>query len=138
MVEETPLRGNIQLLFSDKESAGVTGVIANVMSSIVGAAGIGGFKGIGGHFNRQNNLLFEQVIPSQIAMKRIDSEKIVHMTYCPEIIPYYPELSFLLPKVLKNSAKKEEEEEFKRLWNLRLEKILIAGSITPNKLIKMH
>ena len=57
--DQLPERGEIQVDFRDAQEEGVTGVIAAVIGLITGAAGIGGFKGIAGHFTRRNLLDFE-------------------------------------------------------------------------------
>jgi len=56
--DELPERGAIRIEFRDQAEAGVTGVIANVVSQITGAAQRSGFKGIAGRFDRRDLLVF--------------------------------------------------------------------------------
>ena len=51
--DSLPERGNIRVEFSKAFAEGTTGVIANIVGLLTGAAGEGGFKGIGGRFDRR-------------------------------------------------------------------------------------
>jgi hypothetical protein len=134
--DETPVRGDIELLYLKSESEGVTGVIATVMGSIVGASGVGGFKGLGGQFARNNRVHFNQKITSNVAMRRIDTNKLVNIDYHPEIVSGDPRTSPLLSKILSEQATPNDMSEFQRCWNQRLEKILALGS-QKSELIKI-
>jgi hypothetical protein len=46
--DETPQRGQISVALSESIDRGVAGVIGSVAGLLTGAAGIGGFKGLGG------------------------------------------------------------------------------------------
>lgn len=124
---ETPIRGSFQLLFKEDESVGVTGVISTIMGSILGASGIGGFKGLGGQFARNNRVLYNQSISSQVAILRTDTNAIVYLDYHPELIPLHQETSQLLSKILNDQATLSEKSTFQKLWNQRLEAILRVG-----------
>ena len=58
--DELPERGEIQVDFRDAQEEGTTGVMAAIVGMITGAAGVGGFKGIAGHFSRRNLLDFDE------------------------------------------------------------------------------
>lgn len=126
--DELPVRGNFEILFSENEAEGVTGVISNVMGAIIGANGIGGFKGLAGQFARNNRLHYDQTISCKVAIKRLDNNQMVNISYHPEIIPSAKEVSPLLSKIISKQANDLEIKEFKTLWNQRLEKILSLGS----------
>lgn len=126
-VDEIPIRGNHQILFSSAENEGVTGVVSNIMGTIVGSSGVGGFKGLGGQFSRNNHLHFNQVLSSSVSMKRLDTNQIINIDYHPELIPSSKEMSPLLSKILSFTAAESEKLEFQNHWNQRLEKILNAG-----------
>src|SRR5699024_1590783 len=53
-----PERGAIAVHMPTPETDGTTGVVAQVLTLITGAAAQGGFKGIGERFNRQGLLSF--------------------------------------------------------------------------------
>ena len=133
---EIPIRGNFKLHFSTDEAEGVTGVIANIMGTILGAAGVGGFKGLGGKYYRNNKILFNQILKSKVEIVRIDNNQSVRIDYFPEIIPSSDATSPLLSKILSNSATDLEKLTFQNLWNQRLEKILSIG-FDKNNLIKI-
>ena len=56
--EELPQRGQIAVNLPDHENCGVSGVIASVAGMLTGAAGEGGFKGLGGQHVRRGLLRF--------------------------------------------------------------------------------
>ena len=70
--KDTPIRGNIRVAFRDDQGSGVTGVIANVVSQITGAAGDGDFKGLAGKFKRNGLLSFKAGIEGAIRFERVD------------------------------------------------------------------
>ena len=49
--DSLPERGNIRVEFSKAGTEGTAGVVANVAGMLTGAAGEGGFKGLGGRFD---------------------------------------------------------------------------------------
>ena len=61
-----PERGGIRVELRDSMLAGVTGVIANVVSLFTGATQDTGFKGIAGRFDRRGVLFLGVAIPGQI------------------------------------------------------------------------
>ncbi|MEW6131981.1 MAG: hypothetical protein AB1591_02280 [Pseudomonadota bacterium] len=120
-----PERGNIRVELGAAQDEGVTGVIANVASLLTGAAGEGGFKGLGGKFGRRNLLLFG--IGSGIEMKctRMDTGAAVSVAYHPEVVPPPPELPPLMQKLLTGEASADERAQFGTLWQMRVKRILI-------------
>ena len=56
--DNLPIRGEILVNFRDKQVDGATGVIANVLRLITGASDTGGFKGLDGHYHRDELLDF--------------------------------------------------------------------------------
>jgi hypothetical protein len=74
--DELPERGEIQVDFSAAQDAGGVGVTAAVVGLITGAAGIGCFQGIAGHFSRRHLLGFEELDqPGEIRITRRDNGK---------------------------------------------------------------
>ena len=72
---ETPVRGEIFVSFSEDSSEGVAGVIANVLSHITGATESLGFKGLNGNFVRHDLMQFNAEISSSIKLQRLDTGK---------------------------------------------------------------
>jgi formylmethanofuran dehydrogenase subunit E len=132
---ETPIRGNIKVEMRGKKSDGVVGVIANVVSYITGAKEEDGFKGLGGVFARNNLLFFNAKSKGEIRFTRLDTGKIVDVSYDLGNL-YLPELdSALMQKALQNRATKEETELFGKQWQARVKEILLKHK---EKAIKIH
>ena len=56
--DEIPERGNVAVALRESLDSGVAGVIGSVAGLLTGAAGAGGFKGLGGRHSRRNLLQF--------------------------------------------------------------------------------
>lgn len=120
-----PERGNLRVEFGAAQADGVNGVIANVAGLITGAAGEGGFKGLGGKFSRRNLLLFGLGKGIELRFTRLDTSTSVDVSYHPEIVPPPPELPGLMQKLLAGEASADERAEFGKLWQMRVKRILI-------------
>jgi hypothetical protein len=129
--DSTPQRGGIRVEFGTSQSDGVSGVIAAVAGLLTGAAGEGGFKGIGGRFVRRDLLAFAARNDSEVHFTRLDSGVRVAVTYHPETVPASPELQGLMPKLLAGSASDTERAAFGRLWQMRVKRILIDHCDDP-------
>lgn len=120
-----PERGGIRVELKAAQADGVAGVTAAVAGLLTGAAGEGGFKGLGGRYSRRNLLLFAAAVDAELCFARLDSGARVVVAYHPEVVPAPPELQELMPKRLAGTASAAEETEFGRLWQLRVKRILI-------------
>lgn len=129
--DELPERGAVRVLFRDDMTSGVTGVMGNVAGLLTGAAGPGGFKGIGGRFDRRSLLVFGAGIESDVRFERVDGGGGVDAAFRAEIVPPAPEMRALMPKVLSGGAAPEEQREFGRLWQERVKRILIDHADDP-------
>jgi hypothetical protein len=123
--DELPVRGAIQVAFRDGQADGVTGVIANVVGLLTGAAQSGGFKGIGGKFDRRNLLHFNAGITGEIRFTRLDTGIHVETTYHPEWVSSSPGMKELMQKAMMGIADAEELNRFGLLWQDRVKRILI-------------
>jgi len=103
--DEVPVRGNIKIEMQQRQDEGVCGVTANVISFITGASGSGGFKGVGG-------------------LSRIDTGKSVTVSYDPSSIPGSPQMQEMMQKTFSGTATKEEENDFHKMWQGRVELVL--------------
>lgn len=130
-----PERGAIRVQFRDDIATGTTGVIANVASLLTGAAGPGGFKGIGGRFDRRHLLAFNADLKTEVRFERADTGRGVDMSYRAEIVPPAPAMKALLPKVASGAATPEENHEFARLWQDRVRRILIDNRDNPELIV---
>lgn len=131
---ELPKRGDIKVEFADKQSDGVTGVISNVVSNITGATFDSGFKGIAGNFDRRNLMFFEREINSNIRFSRRDTGKKVDVFYNISDISMSERLQELMKKSISKNASIEEQKEFGKLWQQRVENIFL----NMDKVIKIE
>lgn len=125
---ELPVRGAIKVEFGGDQADGVTGVIANVVGLLTGAAQSGGFKGIGGKFDRRNLLHFNAAIGGDIRFTRIDTGTSVETTYHPELAPPSPGMKDPMQKTMAGIASPEERREFGQLWQDRVKRILLDNT----------
>lgn len=136
--DELPVRGAIKVEFRDGQADGVTGVIANVAGLLTGAAQSGGFKGIGGKFDRRNLLHFNTGIMGEIRFSRMDTGASVEVSYHPEIVPPAEAMKGLMQKTMAGIASAEDRREFGQHWQERVKRILVdnadnADLITINR-----
>jgi len=124
-----PERGNVKVEMLESEEAGVTGVISNVIGFIVGANGKGGFKGIQGHFSRNNLLGFDVPMQGEVKLTRLDNQQSVTLRYDPASIPPESSMQALMGKSIQGVATKEEQKVFGTLWQERVEKILLSTNL---------
>jgi len=127
--EEIPQRGNIQIEMNSLETEGVTGVIATIIAFITGASGAGGFKGIQGKFSRDNLLNYNADISAEVKLTRLDTQKSVSLSYNPSSISSDAMMQPLMAKSLQGIASKEEQKHFGKLWQQRVEKILLSTEL---------
>jgi len=136
--EQIPVRGQIRIEFKEDLLDGVVGVIANVFSHITGATNKSGFKGINGQFIRHSLMAFNSHITSSVRLTRIDNQDSIELIYSPSLIPASQEQQDLFKLILLNKADAEQKQEFGRLWQERVVKILTApvlenGILTVNR-----
>lgn len=123
--DQLPERGGIRVELRRKDSDGVAGVVANVASLLTGAGGPGAFKGLGGRFDRRQSLLFEAEIQAEMRFTRLDSMQAVDTAVNLQGVPSAARTSELLPKCLGGSASPAEQQEFRQLWQARVQAVLL-------------
>ena len=117
-------RGEILVEFNERQTEGVAGVIANVITNITGACTNNGFKGIAGNFDRNYLLKFEQELNGASArFTRTDSKQSVDVIYNPSSIQFHPSMQALMQKCVQGQASSLERVEFGKLWQQRVEDI---------------
>jgi len=132
--DSLPVRGQIKVEFKNSVDEGVTGVISNVISQISGATKETGFKGIAGQYIRHSLMDFNVDIEGLIRFTRIDTGKSVEVIYNP-FIPPKPEMQGLMQKSISGQASDTEKDEFGKLWQARVEEILIDNFDNPEVVI---
>jgi len=132
-----PQRGSVRLAMREDETDGVTGVIGNVIAFILGANGAGGFKGIQGKFSRNNLVSYRVPMAGEVTMTRIDTDTRVTLSYNPSMVPADPMMKPLMGKCLQGMATKEEKQMFGKLWQQRVEAILLSPALW-DEMITIH
>ncbi|MCM8594842.1 hypothetical protein [Accumulibacter sp.] len=130
-----PERGGLRVEFRDDRLAGATGVVANVVGLLTGATADGGFKGIGGHFDRRNLLFFGVSLPGQMRVTRTDTHAAVDVSVRLDRVASDPRMPALLPACLHGTATAEELALFRSLWQARVERLLIDHADDPDVII---
>ena len=123
---ELPERGGVRIDFAEPVDAGVTGVIASVLTLLTGAAQQAGFKGIGGHFVRRDLQRFGVELPLSLRFTRLDSGKSVDAAAELARVPPHPEASALLGPCLRGQADADARRRFGELWQERVARILLG------------
>ena len=123
--DEIPERGNIAVTLRESLDSGVAGVIGSVAGLLTGAAGAGGFKGLGGRHSRRNLLQFGVAGSGVRACKRLDTNAAVDCTLRLEMVPADPRLGSLLGAILNGTANPDDTCQFANLWQERIAHILI-------------
>jgi hypothetical protein len=123
---ELPQRGSIHVSMKDSEDNGVTGVICNVISFISGANGAGGFKGLNGNMARNNLVSYDVPMDGEVKLTRVDTNESVTLSYNSSMIPADPMMQPLMGKAMQGLASEDEKKEFGRLWQARVENILLS------------
>ncbi len=137
--DELPERGDIQIDFREAQEDGVAGVMAAVIGLITGAAGIGGFKGIAGHFSRRHLLNFEEIgLAGEIGFTRRDSDQRISAALHLEHVAPDPRTGPLLQRLLAGERDPVVAEVFATLWQDRVRRILIDHAEDPNLVSLVH
>lgn len=133
-----PERGNIAIQMPSPENEGTTGVVAQVLTLITGAAAQGGFKGIGGRCARNGLLSFAEhsgelsgFHGGTIRFERLSTGAAVLVTFDANIIPADPSQRERIQAVAQNRETPEQQAEFARLWQVRVRKILLEHAEDP-------
>jgi hypothetical protein len=123
-----PERGNIRVDLRAPQDAGTSGVVGAVLGLITGAAGEGGFKGLGGQHVRRDLLRYGVRIEADTRFTRTDTGAAVLVDYHPEATPPAPEMPPLMARVIGGVASEHERAEFARLWQDRVRRILLQAA----------
>lgn len=123
--DEVPVRGQVAVALHETLDSGVAGVIASVATLLTGAAGEGGFKGLGGLHSRRGLLKFGYSGIAGIAFRRLDTNATVDCFFRPNSVPADPRLGELLPTVIQGSANAAQTKLFGELWQDRVRRLLL-------------
>jgi hypothetical protein len=129
--DAVPRRGDLRVELREPMEEGVTGVIGNVAALITGAAGDGGFHGIGGRFVRRDRLAFGVAMEPQLRFTRLDSGAAAGVAARADRVPGDPRLRQLMPRCVMGEASEEELTLFGSLWQERVRRLLLEHADDP-------
>ena len=124
--DAVPQRGSIAVDLRQTLASGTTGVVANVLGQLTGAASSGGFAGLDGRFVRRDLMHFGVAIASEIRFTRTDTGQAVLAQCHLHNAPAHPRTKPLMQACLSGSATRAEQQEFAQLWQARVEQLLLA------------
>jgi hypothetical protein len=126
-----PVRGQVRVELRDDLSSGTTGVVAAVLGLVIGAAGEGGFKGLGGRFARNGLVTGGVAMAGEVRLTRLDTGAQVELTYQAQSVPPDPVMLPLMQRVTKGEADADERRVFAGLWQDRVRRLLIEHADDP-------
>ncbi len=129
--DETPRRGELRVELREAQDEGVTGVIASVAGLITGAAGDGGFKGLGGRHGRRGLLEFDRPMRGQMRITRLDTGKSVEVSHNAQAVARPPALGALLQGALAPDAGAPARQAFGSAWQGWVRAMLIDHADDP-------
>jgi hypothetical protein len=133
--DSLPERGNIRVELRAPQDVGTAGVVGGVLGLITGAAGDGGFKGLGGHHVRRDLLRFGAGLDADARLIRLDTGAAVLLDYHPEAVSPAPRVAPLMARVVGGVADDQERAEFARLWQDRVRRILLQHAADPTLVV---
>ncbi|SDH70676.1 MULTISPECIES: hypothetical protein [unclassified Nitrosomonas] len=130
--DELAERGAIAVHMPAPEYEGTTGVIAQVLTLLTGAAADNGFHGIQGHFKRKGLLSFADRREGEaIFFKRLDTGASVAVELDVSLIPGDPEQSGRLMAILQDRADDSQRSAFANAWQARVRRLLLEFADDP-------
>jgi hypothetical protein len=125
-------RGGIAVHMPAPESEGVTGVTAQVLTLLTGAASDNGFHGIQGRFKRKGLLSFaERREGEAITFTRVDTGKSVAVSLNVSPVPGDPAQGARLAAILQDRADDEQRTAFADAWQDRVRRLLLEFADDP-------
>ena len=120
----TPQRGQVQVTVASQPDAFANGPLAQIIGYVTGAAGVTGFKGIAGRFNRQNLLHFDaNATPfGSVTFTRVDTGASVRITAFGERIPGEPDMAPNMRAALAGDA--AAAKRFQASWARRVKAVI--------------
>ena len=126
---QMPRRGELRVELREAQDAGVAGVIASVAGLVTGAAGPGGFHGLGGQHVRRGLLEFGKAMRGQMRVTRVDTGRSVEVSHHPEVVPR--PLGTLLQAALAPGADDGARQAFATVWQSWVRTMLIEYADDP-------
>lgn len=129
-----PERGGVRVELPDPATEGVSGVIGSVIGMITGAAGEGGFHGIGRRFDRRDLLTYGSG-GGEVRISRVDTGAAVRVSVRAELVPGDPRLRELMMRCVSGTATPDQAEQFGSLWQDRVRRLLVEHGDDPQVVV---
>ena len=129
--QETPLRGNIRVEMRDAVDSEVTGVIGNVIGLITGAAGNGGFKGIGGRFKRNGLMAYGVEQTPTVRFTRLDTGQSIGADFDATVVPPDQAQGPLMQALMSGEASSDDMNRFGDVWQQRVGVMMTSPELWP-------
>ena len=130
--DEPAERGAIAIHMPAPESEGTTGVTAQVLTLLTGAASDNGFHGIQGRFRRKGLLSFaERKEGEAISFKRLDTGAGVTVALDVSPVPGDPAQGARMAAILYGNADDEQRVAFANAWQERVRRLLLEFADDP-------
>lgn len=125
-------RGNIAVHMPAPEDDGVTGVMAQILTLLTGAAADNGFQGMRGRYKRKGLLSFAtQREGEAIIFMRLDNRIRVAVMLDISRIPTDPAQGERLMAILHDSADASQQKDFAEAWQERVRRLLVEFADDP-------
>jgi formylmethanofuran dehydrogenase subunit E len=123
-------RGGVSVQMGAPEQEGTTGVIAQVLTLVTGAAAANGFHGIGGRFVRQG-LLRYAAGGAGVRFARRDTGAAVRVELDLARVPPAQDLRERMAGALAPGATAEQQRAFGQRWQDRVRRLLLEHADDP-------
>lgn len=125
-------RGGVSVRMGAPEQEGTTGVVAQVLTLVTGAAAANGFHGIGGRFVRQGLLRYATTTDAPgVRFQRRDTGQAVRVELDLSRVPPPPGLRERMAEALAPAATAEQQRVFGVLWQDRVRRLLLDHADDP-------
>jgi hypothetical protein len=136
--DQVPERGGVGVHMPAPVTEGTTGVVAQVLTLLTGAAADNGFHGLGGRHVRSGLLTYAAALTDDgIVFGRLDTGASVTLSFDASSIPPDPAQRTLLGSVMHGSADVAQHRAFGEAWQDRVRRLLLEHSDDPN-VIRVH
>jgi len=130
-------RGQIQVFMPAPATHGTTGVMAQILTLLTGAAAENGFQGIAGRYARNGLLTFAgRQQSSAVTFRRLDSGDAVNAELDMLPVPGSPGQRELLVAIMQGVATDAQKRAFADGWQTRVRTMLLDFADDP-RLIKL-
>ncbi len=123
-----PERGNIAVHMPSPDTEGTTGVVAQVLTLITGAAAQSGFKGIGGRHARNGLLSFASHNGENngaVRFERLDTGAAVTVMFDASSMPLDESQRERMQAVIQQRETPEQQADFAHFWQARVSRMLL-------------